>query len=316
MVAGVAAITSAVPAPHAVTLSLVFVALLTSVNLRGSSPAARSPSPPTGSCWRCDAPGRVPEDRLRPRDHGGEREVRAPPDHRHRWAAHPVPRAARLRFGCTALTGVEAVSDGVQEFGPEEPKRRDHPAAHGSARHDHVRRHHSAGSRPTMSTWPRTPRRWSGSPRARRSARRSVRSRSRRSATVRCSSCCRDSRHRSWFSPPTRRSTGSPCCRRCSGATDFYLPPARAPRRQARVLEQDLALAGLSAALIVAFNANVSRLIQLYILGVFLSFTLSQAGMVRHWARRLAGQSGRSAARFAASSCSTGRARWSPGSCS
>ena len=37
--------------------------------------------------------------------------------------------------------------------------------------------------------------------------------------------------------------------------------------------------------LIVAFDAEVTRLIQLYILGVFLSFTLSQGGMVRHWAR-------------------------------
>ena len=60
-------------------------------------------------------------------------------------------------------------------------------------------------------------------------------------------------------------------------------------------------LALVAAALIVAFNANVTRLIQLYILGVFLSFTLSQAGMVRHWARELAGRSpastdGRSAA--------------------
>ena len=45
-----------------------------------------------------------------------------------------------------------------------------------------------------------------------------------------------------------------------------------------------LVLAALSAVLIVAFNAEVTRLIQLYILGVFLSFTLSQAGMVRHWA--------------------------------
>jgi hypothetical protein len=37
----------------------------------------------------------------------------------------------------------------------------------------------------------------------------------------------------------------------------------------------------------VAFNAETTRLIQLYILGVFVSFTLSQAGMVRYWARRL-----------------------------
>ena len=50
-----------------------------------------------------------------------------------------------------------------------------------------------------------------------------------------------------------------------------------------------LVLAGLAALLIVAFNANVTRLIQLYILGVFLSFTLSQTGMVRHWAGELRG---------------------------
>ena len=39
--------------------------------------------------------------------------------------------------------------------------------------------------------------------------------------------------------------------------------------------------------LIVAFDADVTRLIQLYIIGVFVSFTLSQAGMVRHWSREL-----------------------------
>src|SRR4029453_4921542 len=48
-----------------------------------------------------------------------------------------------------------------------------------------------------------------------------------------------------------------------------------------------LVLAGLSAALIVAFNASVTPLIQLFIPGLFLSFTLSQAGMVKHWAREL-----------------------------
>ncbi len=39
--------------------------------------------------------------------------------------------------------------------------------------------------------------------------------------------------------------------------------------------------------LIVAFQADVTRLIQLYIVGVFVSFTLCQAGMVRHWNRQL-----------------------------
>ena len=42
-------------------------------------------------------------------------------------------------------------------------------------------------------------------------------------------------------------------------------------------------------ALIVAFQANVSSIIQLYIIGVFISFTLSQLGMVRHRQRELTG---------------------------
>ncbi|MFF0205148.1 APC family permease [Streptomyces sp. NPDC005017] len=47
-------------------------------------------------------------------------------------------------------------------------------------------------------------------------------------------------------------------------------------------------LAVVAATLIYAFEGSVTRLIQLYILGVFTSFTLSQAGMVRHWNRELA----------------------------
>jgi hypothetical protein len=34
---------------------------------------------------------------------------------------------------------------------------------------------------------------------------------------------------------------------------------------------------------VYVFNANLDRLIQLYVFGVFTSFTLSQSGMVRHW---------------------------------
>jgi amino acid transporter len=41
----------------------------------------------------------------------------------------------------------------------------------------------------------------------------------------------------------------------------------------------------LAALLIVLFGAQVSRLIQLYVVGVFTSFTISQTGMVRHWLR-------------------------------
>jgi amino acid transporter len=40
-----------------------------------------------------------------------------------------------------------------------------------------------------------------------------------------------------------------------------------------------------AAVLVWAFDANLDRLIQLYVVGVFTAFTLSQAGMVRHWLR-------------------------------
>lgn len=44
-----------------------------------------------------------------------------------------------------------------------------------------------------------------------------------------------------------------------------------------------ITLAVLASILLVIFQAEVSRLIQLYVVGVFTSFTLSQTGMVRHW---------------------------------
>jgi len=44
-------------------------------------------------------------------------------------------------------------------------------------------------------------------------------------------------------------------------------------------------LALVASALLVVFGAEVSRLIQLYVVGVFTAFTLSQSGMVRHWLR-------------------------------
>jgi amino acid transporter len=46
-------------------------------------------------------------------------------------------------------------------------------------------------------------------------------------------------------------------------------------------------LAVVAGALIAIYKADVTRLIQLYIIGVFTSFTLGQSGMVRHWNRVL-----------------------------
>lgn len=47
-----------------------------------------------------------------------------------------------------------------------------------------------------------------------------------------------------------------------------------------------LALAGLAILLLVSFNASVTGLIPLYTLGVFLAFTLSQSGMLLRWWKR------------------------------
>ncbi len=46
------------------------------------------------------------------------------------------------------------------------------------------------------------------------------------------------------------------------------------------------ALAVLAGVLLIAFDASVNNLIHLYLLGVFIAFTLSQAGMVRFWLRK------------------------------
>ncbi|HET9654217.1 MAG TPA: APC family permease [Kineosporiaceae bacterium] len=54
-------------------------------------------------------------------------------------------------------------------------------------------------------------------------------------------------------------------------------------------------LAGCACALILAYDAEVTQLIQLYVVGVFISFTTSQSGMVRHWTRLLATETDRAA---------------------
>ena len=80
-------------------------------------------------------------------------------------------------------------------------------------------------------------------------------------------------------------------------AQDGYLPRQLTSLGDRLVFSNGiLALSGFSAVLLVVFNGSVSRLIPLYAVGVFLSFTLSQAGMVMHWWRlRGAGWLGKAA---------------------
>ena len=48
-----------------------------------------------------------------------------------------------------------------------------------------------------------------------------------------------------------------------------------------------LMLSAAAIVLVLAFDASVTALIQLYVVGVFLSFTVGQLGMIRHWTREL-----------------------------
>ena len=71
-------------------------------------------------------------------------------------------------------------------------------------------------------------------------------------------------------------------------AEDRYLPHQLHNRGDKLVYSNGiLVLSGFAALLIVAFRADVTGLIALYIIGVFTSFSVGQWGMVRHWNREL-----------------------------
>ncbi|MGA7207237.1 MAG: APC family permease [Specibacter sp.] len=72
-------------------------------------------------------------------------------------------------------------------------------------------------------------------------------------------------------------------------AQDGYLPHQLRTRGDRLAFSNGvLLLAAGALVLIISFNADVTKLIQLYIVGVFISFTASQLGMIRHWGRELA----------------------------
>ena len=71
-------------------------------------------------------------------------------------------------------------------------------------------------------------------------------------------------------------------------AGDRYLPRQLHTRGDRLAFSNGILLLGVGASvLVIAFRANVVALIHLYIVGVFVAFTLSQVGMVRHWQRVL-----------------------------
>jgi amino acid transporter len=72
-------------------------------------------------------------------------------------------------------------------------------------------------------------------------------------------------------------------------ARDRFLPRQFATRGDKLVFSNGIVILAIFASiLVIAFGGDTSRLIPLYAVGVFLSFTLSQAGMVRHWLKERA----------------------------
>ncbi|MER5622546.1 APC family permease [Streptosporangium sp. NPDC002544] len=71
-------------------------------------------------------------------------------------------------------------------------------------------------------------------------------------------------------------------------AQDRYLPRQLHTRGDRLAFSNGIVILAAGACLLLwGFEADVSRLLNLYIVGVFVSFTLSQIGMVRHWSRHL-----------------------------
>jgi Amino acid permease len=79
---------------------------------------------------------------------------------------------------------------------------------------------------------------------------------------------------------------------------DRYLPRQLHTRGDRLAFSNGIVvLAAVAIVLVVGFQAEVTRLIALYTVGVFTSFTLSQAGMLRHWNRLLATETDQAARR-------------------
>ena len=71
-------------------------------------------------------------------------------------------------------------------------------------------------------------------------------------------------------------------------ARDGYAPKSLSTRGDRLIYSNGVVILALAASVIlVVFQANLTVLIQLYIIGVFVSFTVGQTGMVRHWLSEL-----------------------------
>jgi amino acid transporter len=292
VVAGVAAITSAVPelAPHAVSISLGFVVLLTVANLRGVKESGRAFAIPTyGFVLAIYVMLLVGFAKVA----FGDGITASSAHYELREVAHTgglltvflVLRA--FASGCTALTGVEAVSNGVPGFEP--PKSRNAATTllvmgvlattmfagiTALALLAHV---HMAEDTTALIGFP------AGGVQTTALSQIALATFGQGAMFYLLQAFTAAI----LILAANTAFNGFPVLSSLLGR-DGYLPRQLAHRGDRLVFSNGIVLlAAVAGVLIVAFDAEVTRLIQLYILGVFLSFTLSQSGMVRHWSRTL-----------------------------
>ncbi|MEW9338993.1 APC family permease [Streptomyces tanashiensis] len=293
VVSGVAAITSAVPSldGHAVALSVFFVALLAWLNLRGVRESGRWFALPTyafiGVIYLMFAVAAV---RMASGATIRAESAALPVEKVSTYSGLALVLLALRAFasGCTALTGVEAVSNGVPAFA--KPKSRNAAMTlaimgvlsatmfFGITVLAMVYEVHVAEDPTELGLAPGTPM---------------------STALAQIGRATFGDWHVLFYAlqavtagvlvlAANTAFNGFPMLASVLGR-DRYAPRQLFHRGDRLVYSNGIVLLALAAiALIVAFDAQLTRLIQLYIIGVFVSFTLSQAGMVKHWRRELA----------------------------
>ncbi|WP_045877276.1 APC family permease [Pseudofrankia sp. DC12] len=283
VVAGVIGITSAAPSlqPHAVALSVGFVVLLMLANLRGLKEAGRLFAIPTYAFVSLTYLMFVVGAAKGLTGHLNDAATASQQIHRTAHVGGALTLVLLLRAfasGCTALTGVEAISNGVPAFRP--PKARN--AANTLAIMGALSVSMFVGIT-ILALHLKARAQSSGNP--------SVISQI--AATV-------FGGHTALFYLYQAATAGILILAANTAFNGFpllssilaqngYLPRQMHNRGDKLVFSNGILLLGASAiALIIGYHANVDSLIHLYIIGVFTSFTLSQAGMVRHWNRTIA----------------------------
>ena len=293
VVAGVAAITSAVPSlsAHAVGLSVGLVVLLTVMNLRGVKESGTAFAVPTyGFLLGIYLMFGMAALRMLSGQHLRAATAVLPVHAEHSYAGLAVLLLALRAFasGCTALTGVEAVSNGVPAFRP--PKARNAAATlavmgvlaitmfAGITALALVYDVHVAQTPADLGLPAGTPT---------------------QTVLAQVAETTFGSGPLFYYLQAVTAAilvlaantayNGFPLLASLLAA-DRYLPRQLHNRGDRLVYSNGIVLlAGCAVALIVVFKADVSSIIQLYIIGVFVSFTLSQWGMVHHWRHELAG---------------------------